>query len=123
MLDKEELFPCNCCGQCCRRIDKAVENFKILSTSYPELGLEVEFPYDWSEEGICSMLGEDSKCKCYEIRPMVCNSHEIFNRLSRLGLIDKDTYRRLSVTSCKWLQGYPIKCSEKVWKIRRNEIN
>ena len=122
MLDKDELFPCNCCGQCCRRINKAVENLKTLSNNYPELDIDLEFPYSWSEDGVCSMLDENNKCKCYESRPMICNSSEIFSQLTKLGM-DKETYRRLSILSCKWLQGYPIKCSENTWKIKRNAIN
>ncbi len=118
-MSKKELFPCNCCGQCCRKINEAVENFKILSNRYPELEFDTEFPYSWSESGVCSMLGEDSRCKCYESRPQVCNSSEIFSRMSKAGLIDKETFRKISILSCKWLQGYPIKCSEKTWKIRK----
>ena len=119
MSKEEELFPCTCCGQCCRRIDKAVENFKTLSSKYPELNLDTDFPYSWSESGVCSMLDDNNRCKCYDSRPQVCNSSLIFDKMSSLGLIDRETFKNISIISCKWLQGYPVKCSEKTWKRRK----
>ena len=118
-MSKEELFPCTCCGQCCRKIDKAVENFKILSSKYPELDLDADFPYSWSESGVCSMLDDNNRCKCYDSRPMVCNSNLVFDKLSSLGIINKDDFIKISVESCKYLQGFPIKYTEKTWKIRK----
>ena len=43
-MSKEELFLRTCYGQYCRRIDKIMENFKILSSKYPELVLDIDFP-------------------------------------------------------------------------------
>ena len=65
------------------------------------------------------MLDDNNRCKCYDSRPQVCNSSLIFDKMSSLGLIDRETFKNISIISCKWLQGYPVKCSEKTWKIRK----
>lgn len=114
----EELFPCTCCGQCCRRINKVVENLKELSVQYPELNIDTDFPYSWSDSGVCEMLDSDNRCKCYESRPMVCDSFKVYEKIKKLG-IKKEDFIKASVFSCKYLQGMPIKCTKDTWKIKR----
>ena len=114
----EELFYCSGCGQCCRHVDKAVGNFKKLCEIYPDL--YEEFPYTWSSSGSCEMLDTDDRCKCYESRPLICDSGRLLTKLQELGLdINREDFITLSLNSCKYLQGYPIKCSDRTWKIKR----
>lgn len=114
----EELFYCSCCGQCCKRINIAVDNFKKFCESYPDL--YEEFPHSWSSFGVCEMLDRDNRCKCYENRPLICDSVRMLDKLQKIGLnISKDDFINISLNSCKYLQGYPIKFSQKTWKIKR----
>jgi hypothetical protein len=114
----EELFYCSCCGQCCRKIKTAVDNFKKLCEIYPDL--YEEFPYSWSSSGVCNMLDDNNRCKCYENRPLICDSGRMLKKLQEHGLdINREDFITISLSSCKYLQGYPIKCSEKTWKIKR----
>ena len=113
----EELFYCSGCGQCCRHIDKAVENFNKLCEMFPEL--HEEFPYIWSSSGSCEMLDSNNKCKCYNTRPLLCDSGRLLEELQKLVDITKEDFIDMSLESCKYLQGKPIKCSKTVWKVKR----
>ena len=115
---KEELFYCTCCGACCRHIDTAVKNFKDLDIQLGGGILDTDFPYSWSESGVCSMLDENNKCKCYESRPLICNSAEIYKKLNSILPIDKDKFIELSLNSCNCLRNKD-KDTGKVWIIRR----
>ena len=114
----EDLFYCSGCGQCCRCIDKAVKNYQELCKIYPDM--YEEFPYSWSSSGVCSMLDENNRCKCYESRPLICDSGRIFEKLQEAGSdISREDFINMSLTTCRYLQRKPIKCSETVWKIKR----
>lgn len=113
----EELFYCSGCGQCCRHIDKAVDNFQKLCKTFPEL--YEEFPYSWSSSGSCSMLDSNNRCKCYDNRPLLCNSKRLLEELQRVADITEEDFIKMSLESCKYLQGKPIRCSDTVWKVKR----
>ncbi len=117
----KELFYCSGCGQCCKHIDKAVDNFKKLCEIYPDL--YEEFPYSWSSQGSCEMLDStDNKCRCYDNRPLLCNSKRLLEELQKLINITKDDFIEMSLESCRYLQGKPIRCSDTVWKIKRRVL-
>lgn len=59
-------YPCTQCGCCCRKINTAVENIKIIHPQY-------QFPHTWDETGRCEMLTDDNMCKVYDNRPEICN--------------------------------------------------
>ena len=71
---KHQKFPCNGCGNCCRKIASAVAFAK--QAGFPD---EVcRFPYAWNEQGICEMLTPGNRCKVYERRPLLCNVEEMY---------------------------------------------
>jgi hypothetical protein len=114
----EELFYCSCCGQCCKRIDKVVKNFEAIFEKFPDM--YEEFPYSWSESGVCEMLDQNNKCKCYDTRPIFCDSARFLEELNKRGVgIDRDEFIKVSLDSCQYLQGKPMRCSKNSWKVVR----
>jgi uncharacterized protein len=83
-------YPCIKCGLCCKRVDKAVENAKVIGLS---------FPYNWDETGRCEMLGEDNLCKVYYDRPLMCN----IDRLVQEFDVDKKLFYNINISSCNKL--------------------
>lgn len=64
---------CTACGQCCKRMDKAIPELKQLFKERNISSRLIKFPYKWNEQGVCEKLGGDGKCTIYENRPNVCN--------------------------------------------------
>lgn len=55
-------FKCDCCGACCRNIDKSVY-FIAMDKG----------------DGVCKYLNEDTNlCSIYEHRPLLCNVKEAY---------------------------------------------
>jgi Fe-S-cluster containining protein len=85
-------FPCTGCGACCRRIKSAVSNFM-------DAGINMEFPYQWDENGVCEMLTEDNKCSVYEDRPLICN----IEKFAEVFDIDKQKFFIENIAACNIL--------------------
>ena len=75
-------FPCTSCGACCRKLKQAISNLKSI-------GIDVDFPYKWDENGVCEMLSEDNKCLVYHDRPVICNVEKL---AEYLGFDTKEFY-------------------------------
>ncbi len=76
-------FNCSGCGSCCRRVGGAIEIMKNLG-----------FPYEAKEDGSCTMLSEDGKCKVYDNRPEACNIEAMYKRFHEpLGKKRSDIFR------------------------------
>ena len=54
-------FPCDCCSECCKHIDKV-----------PAL-----LGFDRGD-GVCKFLNNNGRCLIYKIRPNVCNGQYIY---------------------------------------------
>lgn len=81
-------FPCNACGQCCRRIHQSAQ------TAYLDRG-----------DGVCRHFDENTKlCQIYAERPLVCRVADYY--LTHLA--DKITWHhfvKLNVAICQqWQQ-------------------
>jgi len=85
-------YPCIKCGLCCKRVNKAVENMKLMFG-------EVDFPYKWDETGRCEMLDENNLCKVYETRPLMCN----VNRFGELIGVNEIEFFNLNIDACNLL--------------------
>ena len=83
-------FPCSLCGMCCKRVNIAIEHYKLLEP-------EFIFPFKVIE-GVCSKL-EDNKCSVYEDRPILCN----VDRLSEKWGIEKGYFYEVNKTVCNIL--------------------
>jgi hypothetical protein len=75
-------FPCTGCGSCCKRINEAVENIRIIDPNY-------RFPFNYSENGWCEMLDANNMCKVYDNRPELCN---VDLMIEFLGLPKEEAY-------------------------------
>lgn len=51
------MFPCDCCGLCCRQV-----------RTVPEFAKD----YDRGD-GVCKYLNENNRCSVYDNRPEICN--------------------------------------------------
>ena len=80
-------FPCIGCGLCCRRVGPIAEKLK---------GTVLEFPYAYDDTGRCEMLGEDSRCKVYETRPLICNIERAAELLGK----DKAAFYADNIKAC-----------------------
>lgn len=69
-------YPCTGCGLCCMSAGKAVENARQLleqkkaDNSY--IREVAAFPFEFDQDGRCSMLAEDRSCMVYDDRPDIC---------------------------------------------------
>jgi len=70
-------FPCIGCGLCCKVVGNHFENYDI----YPKYLQKVldDFPHEIDEQGVCSQLKDDGKCKVYKNRPLACNMHNLYS--------------------------------------------
>lgn len=86
-MKKQNNFPCDKCGLCCRNLDK--------SEIYSDLH---------DGDGICRYLDlETNLCRIYENRPLKCNiikSYELF-----FTKYDLEKYIELNMLACKKLKG------------------
>ena len=60
-MEKYYPLPCNCCGECCKHVDKV-----------PQL-----LGFDRGN-GVCKFLSKENKCSIYKIRPNVCNGKYVY---------------------------------------------
>jgi len=79
------MFYCDCCGWCCRSLDR--------SNIYKDLD---------RGDGICKYLNNNF-CSIYEQRPLLCRvdeSYEVFFKDS----MNQDEYYRLNYSACQILK-------------------
>ncbi len=79
------MFKCDCCGECCRNLDK--------SDLYKELN---------RGDGVCKFLMENL-CSIYDNRPLLCridDSYDIYFK----DRYTKEEYYKLNYEVCKKLQ-------------------
>lgn len=79
------MFPCDCCGCCCKNLSKTKEHMKL------DRG-----------DGVCRYL-QNNLCSIYEHRPLACRIDENYE----LFYSDKMTleeYYRLGIEVCKKLK-------------------
>lgn len=62
-----------------------------------------EFPYDLNEDGSCSMLDGNLKCKVYSKRPGICNAEDMYDRYWQQLLSVEEWYIK-SRQSCERLK-------------------
>ncbi len=79
------MFKCNCCGECCRNLDK--------SELYAELN---------RGDGICKFLKENL-CTIYENRPLLCRVDDSYDVYFK-DKYTKQEYYNLNYNECKKLQ-------------------
>ena len=77
-------FPCNCCGECCRHIDKIIELENLDSGN-----------------GVCKFLNKDNRCSIYQFRPAVCRGEYIYHKYySNLSVKD---FHKLMCKYCNFI--------------------
>lgn len=94
MIDKVK-FKCNMCGMCCRNIHYWKMNLPLMKEILNDES--IDFPYK-DINGVCEMLA-DNKCSIYEIRPIACNTEEMFKLLHNaigLEVLDFLKYQEIS---------------------------
>lgn len=80
-------FPCNACGECCRRVDKS-EYTRFLDRG----------------DGTCRHFNEDSKlCQIYHSRPLVCRVEDYYRKHLREKYEWQD-FIQINIAICKSLQ-------------------
>ena len=87
-------FPCTSCGQCCRKLNLALE------TDYNNVVLNEirdNFPYKTLKDGSCEMLTEDGLCSVYETRPIFCN---VAKSALLAGFTDLNAFYRTAAEYC-----------------------
>lgn len=80
---------------CCRNIQYWRNNLSFIRKLLNDE--TIDFPYK-DTNGVCEML-VDNKCSIYDMRPMVCNTEEMFKLLHKnIGLEVSDflKYQKLS---------------------------
>lgn len=79
------MFKCDCCGCCCRNLDK--------SELYAELD---------RGDGICKYL-RGNLCSVYENRPLLCRIDECYD-LYFYKIMERDDYYRSNMKECQKLK-------------------
>lgn len=79
------MFKCDCCGCCCRNLDKS-ELYSSLDRG----------------DGVCKYLSDDL-CSIYENRPLLCRIDECYD-LFYCNLMDRNEYYRLNMIECQKLK-------------------
>ncbi|MFU0784594.1 YkgJ family cysteine cluster protein [Clostridium sp.] len=79
------MFKCDCCGCCCRNLDK--------SELYAELDCG---------DGICKYL-VGNLCSIYSKRPLICRVDECYELYFK-DTMELDEYYRLNTEECKKLK-------------------
>ena len=79
------MFKCDCCGCCCRNLDKS-ELYAVLDRG----------------DGICKYL-RGNLCSIYENRPLLCRIDECYD-LYFCKIMERDDYHRLNKIECQKLK-------------------
>ena len=79
------MFVCNCCGECCRNLDKT-NIYKTLNRG----------------DGICRYL-VGNKCSIYKDRPLLCRVDESYEVLFK-DRYQKAEYYEMNYKACQKLQ-------------------
>lgn len=79
------MFKCDCCGCCCRHLDK--------SSIYAELD---------RGDGVCKFLS-GNLCSIYENRPLLCRVDECYD-LFFSQIMSREEYYNLNTTECEKLK-------------------
>lgn len=79
-------FPCDCCGECCKFINKS----PFL------LGFD-------RGDGVCKYLNAKNQCDIYPIRPNVCNGKYVYeNYFSHISV---EEFHRYTYSLCEKIKG------------------
>lgn len=107
-----EFLPCDDhCAACCKQVGKIIvvalahvlDALSMQKEPSPFMKEVSEFPYDLNEDGSCSMLDENLKCKVYGNRPGICNAEEMYHRYWEEMLSVEEWYIK-SRQSCERLK-------------------
>lgn len=79
------MFKCDCCGCCCRNLDKS-EIYSHLDRG----------------DGTCKYLS-GNLCSIYEKRPLICRIDECYD-LYFCNIMRRDEYYRLNMIECQKLK-------------------
>jgi hypothetical protein len=79
------MFKCNCCGECCRNLDKS-DIYSALDRG----------------DGTCKYLNVN-KCSIYSARPLLCRIDECYELYFK-ELYSLEEYYNLNYRICKELQ-------------------
>ncbi len=79
------MFPCDCCGACCRNVDR--------SPLYAELD---------RGDGVCKYLNGDL-CSIYDTRPLLCRVDECYEAFFK-DKMSREEYYRMNQEACKLLR-------------------
>lgn len=77
------MFKCSKCGACCRLAGAIVG------------ALDVDFPYDFKEDGACEKYDQEIGCTVYESRPDICRKKDA----QGTGLSEED-YDKRCASAC-----------------------
>lgn len=85
-------FNCDCCGLCCRHINRSnlLKNFD-------------------RGDGVCKYLGENNLCKIYENRPDICNV-EVGYKKYFADMYTEEEFLKLNYEACKKLKAEESFC-------------
>lgn len=76
------MFKCDCCGECCRNLDKS-DLYKGLDRG----------------DGVCLYL-ENNKCSIYETRPLLCRIDESYKIFFK-NQYSLEEYYHMNYVACK----------------------
>lgn len=79
------MFECNCCGECCRNLDKS-DIYRKLDRG----------------DGVCKYL-KGNLCSIYDDRPLTCRVDECYDVFFKENYTKKEYYE-LNYEVCKRLQ-------------------
>lgn len=104
-MDKLD-FKCNGCGACCKfvgHVVRQVQKHKAKGVELPfPYSMFESFPYPFLENGTCTMLDENNRCKVYAERPEVCNVQFMYDVY--YNFMGKEEYLKVSADACKVLR-------------------
>jgi hypothetical protein len=79
------MFRCDCCGCCCRNLDKS-DLYAALNRG----------------DGVCRYL-EGNLCSIYEVRPLLCRVDECYDMFFK-SVMSRKEYYRLNKVECEKLK-------------------
>lgn len=86
IVQKYYPFPCDCCGECCKHVNRI-----------PQL-----LGFDRGD-GICKFLNVDNRCSIYSIRPNACNCKYVYEKY--FPYMSVREFHRIIYFFCKIIKG------------------
>lgn len=84
-------WKCDCCGQCCRHVDKVPALHELAN-----------------DDGVCKYLDAENKCSIYDHRPAVCNVRWIYEHFFKPMGVSEDEYYAKTQEACNKLKNEVI---------------